>query len=906
MTKLTVFRDKCMPGIGAHTTPSEVESTLAFPMPEALTERPEKSDLHFALGLLHDRETGEVSARQYRVNKDGFQRLAEHGLEWRLHWLAVDIDRNSHAPLSPALTDELKRTQLSNEQRAILDACTTSGLGTPYAHWATKGGWRALWPVLQPVRVASSDEYEAAKARIAEIISNLSAAGLDGRDGLQVDPVCKEPNRLYRMANVIREGVATWEQDYMVLSGGVHIFDGSSAIPVSVHPATAITTSQQDQAGRAPRSQRQTEASATLRTCHTSIDEFRSLFDCLPGSMQHRVRRWIEEGHWKGCERLAATREGQRQSGLFRLARDTQRAVNVGVLPPSAMEAVRTSARQSGLPEEEIRHDIERKAREVREEAPDIGFILRRFGSTEIDSHPPGNSIIRPAVEGPEESTLPTDTLPPALLRYAEAVSHTYQVSIELVVVQILALIAASMLRAVRIRITPAWSENVNLWFALLSDTGERKSAVYREVHEPFAAWLSDELDTWKVASRAVRDELAIIDNQIERVRKPSKRDGAGLEGYEPNRAQDVEKLKDLHEQRLKVENKMPPSPDIVIQDATMEAIVERAEHTDGIIYLSNTEGSLFSTVSGRRYGSGNSAPVVDVLLKAKSSESYGYDRRSTNRPEKRIYIPQLDAVALQVVQPPAFRQALEVPFLRDVGFLARWLVVRVPSRVGYRPLVNEPIPPASRTWYRTLIGDLLRRFRVSRAETVELRLSPQAATLFKEDIYTNNEAQMRPDGLLRHAKDIGNRAHATIAQLAAVLHIAEHGPSGVSIELGEPTLQRARRLGQWFLDQTLDTLNPKPDVGSGSVAEFVAANVQHEPGEQLDVRDAYVAYKAWHDAVRSPATPLLSNTGGAFTKELKKALGVRDQRALSKSSGGARKIPEFRLVKVPAPGGAP
>ena len=173
----------------------DVHSEELIPLEEAITQQ-WKSDRHFsAYRILED---DEVCAR---INKAAVASIEHSGFHMCQTMMVLDMDFPDHATWAQM---GLKQSDVYEEFSAWCD-CLEGDLAQ-VANWrwwySTKGGWRVIWVLNQPVNVKVSEQHT------QWFIKTLADSGFP------VDPKCFDWTRLFRLPCVNRDGHRTEEQSY--------------------------------------------------------------------------------------------------------------------------------------------------------------------------------------------------------------------------------------------------------------------------------------------------------------------------------------------------------------------------------------------------------------------------------------------------------------------------------------------------------------------------------------------------------------------------------------------------------------------------------------------------------------------------------------------------------------------
>lgn len=116
-------------------------------------------------------------------------------------WLDVDTER--HGWCAEQRADVGAVLEALEVERAAIESAVEAGLPRPRALYATRGGWRLVYVLAEPIPTAEMRPF------IRGLIQRAKDAGLAG-----VDEACSDPTRIMRLPNVVRDGVATWTEPY--------------------------------------------------------------------------------------------------------------------------------------------------------------------------------------------------------------------------------------------------------------------------------------------------------------------------------------------------------------------------------------------------------------------------------------------------------------------------------------------------------------------------------------------------------------------------------------------------------------------------------------------------------------------------------------------------------------------
>lgn len=382
-----------------------------------------------------------------------------------------------------------------------------------------------------------------------------------------------------------------------------------------------------------------------------------------------------------------------------------------------------------------------------------------------------------------ETPPYPVHALPEKLAEYSSQVAESLQVPVDLPAQLCLSVISAATARVAEIQITQDWREPLNLYVAAILPSGQRKSAVFREITRPL--------------------------ERAERERQHGQAQGA---------------------RRL------------LVDDVTPEQLATLLAANRGRIALMSPEGGVFDMMAGRYSGG---IPNLDVYLKGHAGDTIRIDRKDkegeiivnpclsvalTIQPEI------LKAMALQ----PGFRgRGLLARFLysyptsllghRKIGTKP----VNLETRDHFYKLVKGLLE-----WRDEIDADLPQT-------AIKLRLDSEAETVFKSYCETI-ELSLAPDGDLSLIGDWGGKLTGAVARIAGILHLSEFQKEALNISVPAITLQNAIAIGDYLRGHALlafDAMGIDPAIeGARRILEWVSRNSI----ESFSERELFQDTKGW------------------------------------------------------------
>jgi hypothetical protein len=316
-----------------------------------------------------------------------------------------------------------------------------------------------------------------------------------------------------------------------------------------------------------------------------------------------------------------------------------------------------------------------------------------------------------------------------------------------------------------QILVRPGYAEQTNLWIVPFMPSGNRKSPVFAEVIAPLLDWehkraQQDRIDRahWQAQRDMEEIELKDLKNSAAK----------GKEG----RSSSDDRIKAIGLQEKLETEKKPKITKLIADDITPEKAVTVLDEQDGVLAVMSAEGASLLANAGGRYNNG--IPNLDNLLKGHNGDTIIVDRGS--REGEQIRRPYLTITVSP--QPVVARAWGEMESFVQRGGAARILACFPASNVGYRTLINRPLPDQARADWGDLLTTILDLTPPQGGDAdghripCQLVLAPRALALW-EAFAHDVEAMLRPGGDLESLEGWGSKAPGAAARIAGLLHIA-------------------------------------------------------------------------------------------------------------------------------------
>lgn len=381
----------------------------------------------------------------------------------------------------------------------------------------------------------------------------------------------------------------------------------------------------------------------------------------------------------------------------------------------------------------------------------------------------------------PAPPSFPIGVLPDWLGDWIAAEAVATQTPPELAAVAAIGAIAACTTGRMWFEPRTGWKEPACLYLCAIAAPGERKSAVVSAATQP----LHEAEET--LANQVIPDQIAARAEQASRERAVAD----ARKELDPNDPATAENLASASSALAEV--RIPPTPVLLVEDATPEALVQLAAEQGGVAIIS-AEGGVFEVMGGRYRADGTGS--LEIYLKAHAGE-FHRERRVGREGHT---VQSLCFTLVFAIQPDVLASLAANPKLNGRGLLARFGFVLPESPVGRRTIRPEPVSPAIAGAYAANLGMIAEElYRLPMSATI--RFSPEA-----DDILAAYEAEIEPrldprTGDLAHMTGWASKLAGLTVRFAGLIHVAEFGATG---EVNEQHMLAAVELGRFFTEHAL------------------------------------------------------------------------------------------------------
>lgn len=440
----------------------------------------------------------------------------------------------------------------------------------------------------------------------------------------------------------------------------------------------------------------------------------------------------------------------------------------------------------------------------------------------------------------------PLDQLPPVIANFAISQARTTKIAVDTAVLAAISGLFACISRRSRVRVGGTHMEVPVWWLAVALPSGERKTAILKGATRALFTRQAELMKVFDLQLRDWKNEMAIIDSQIQRLTKECGKDNI-------DNARNREAILTLERERDR--KPRPPSPRITVGDATVQAILRDMSEQAGAGYLITDEGGLFRDLADPKSGVKN----YDGMLQGHSGTTIDHSRIT----RERVFIAVAILNIFIFLQPNLLDEMLRNKQFRAKGFQARFLPIYPKSMVGRRDYEDIRPDAEAEQAFGTVVFNL---FDVGEGEIV-YTIEGEALAVWKE-FHDRIEHEQAPGGRLNHIADWASKQAGNVARLAMLLHAVEarntqpRAVSRLAVERAVAIADRYLIPHALYAFRNVDVPVAKeaPDADQ-LIEEFIAAKLTLRPGTPVLRNDVYLAYVDFVEA--RGATPRSKNALG-------------------------------------------
>lgn len=384
-----------------------------------------------------------------------------------------------------------------------------------------------------------------------------------------------------------------------------------------------------------------------------------------------------------------------------------------------------------------------------------------------------------------EPPPVPIDILPTMVARYIQALADSIRAEPEMGILPVLAAAGAALMGKIEIQVKQRYVETVNLFTAVVAESGEGKSPFLSAIFGPL--WEREETERKRFEEQSIANDArrGLLESDEKRLKKEwgAKKDDDDKDKVEELYRGVVEELRSLDGK----------APRRLTSDVTPERIAGLMAENDGRITLVSPEGGPFKIMAGQY---SKASAIIDTYTKAWRGEPIRIDRQSGDP----IIVDDPCLTMCIALQPIVLQKLPNKSLLKAEGLLPRFLFLCPRSVLGSRPATLETpgVSDDDRLPYEKLITRLLDLKVREEGKPDRLTLSPEAERIFTEfELWL--EPQLGETGSLRAIHEWGVKLTANTLRMAALFHVLDRVDEGENhlSPISEEAMTEAVRLAK-------------------------------------------------------------------------------------------------------------
>ncbi|GAB6145010.1 YfjI family protein [Desulfocicer niacini] len=466
----------------------------------------------------------------------------------------------------------------------------------------------------------------------------------------------------------------------------------------------------------------------------------------------------------------------------------------------------------------------------------------------------------------------PIEALPTWLKEFVKAGSHSIQVPLDAVAMQVLACLAVASQRKFEIRLKDNYEETLSIYIITVMRPGTRKSAAFKLTCKPITDHDVRHYEIFKKSLSAKENEL----ERIEMMRKKAEKKYLEAIGTDEERSlKEVADKLFTEKEACKRATKEPPR--LLVDDITPESFTTELYNNNGKLACLAPEGDFVNNLTSNRYSSG---PNYSNLLKASGGETI-----QVNRKDRTEFIARPAFTFGLYFQPALLKKTFANPEVRGRGLWGRIFFCIPKDTLGHRIANPASIPKEIHETYNYNILKLLKLKDNEESEPKLITLSKNSGKQW-DDFFVAVEKTMRETGKYSHMTDWVGKLNGHTSKIVALLHLAENVDTtdGWKQPVNAATMRNAIKIGKYLLKHAEVALTPtEPKIKE---AEYVWKKIKESDRKMMTSSEIHQLTK------------------GHFTNidELKAALKTLCDKGYLYESKGVRPPGKSNRGRKPAP----
>jgi|GEM_PF-1218014 len=422
----------------------------------------------------------------------------------------------------------------------------------------------------------------------------------------------------------------------------------------------------------------------------------------------------------------------------------------------------------------------------------------------------------------------PIEALTPWHRVFVEELAAFSQVHPDMPAMLSLASLSTACAGRFHVEVRDGYTETLNLFVAVVMDSGDRKSGVFKACCAPLRTIEAELLARARPAIVAAKQREQILEARLDYLRKKiAKEDDDTARGQleldAVNAAKGLDGLPRIIEPRLLADDITPQALGILLQSCGEQ------------IGVFAPEGGIFKTLGGR-YSDG--VADLDLVLKSHGGEPVTVDRvsRGTVQLEHPLVTFGL------TIQPRVLKDLAATPGAIELGFAGRFLYSLPGSEVGKRAAMAPPMSGEGAIEYANKVRTLLAA-RVPGQTTDPIRMSPEALAV-RDAFHDEIEPRLTPgagDLAVPGVKEWARKLLGAMARLAGILHCCKNAEP-TSVPISGQTATEAVLLSKYLLEHARAAFLTMGTDIEIERAKLVLDWIRRKGCSQFSQRDLYQA----------------------------------------------------------------
>lgn len=420
-----------------------------------------------------------------------------------------------------------------------------------------------------------------------------------------------------------------------------------------------------------------------------------------------------------------------------------------------------------------------------------VAAVQKWLGLKPASSNPPYEWDLPIPMDEVRTPEIPASLLPGIYGEFAHDLADAAELPEAMTVMATLGVLSAVCAKHFVVSPNPDWNEPVNLFILQALPPANLKSMVLKSAIAPIDIWEVNQKLAMETEIRQAQSTRRNQESQIQSLRAKAAKCS--------NKIDQTRMFNEVTELEMQLVA-IPVPPQIYVNDVTPETLATVVVEQNGRLAIISDEGGIFEVMAGL-YNKGHAN--YDILLKGIDGGRVRL-RRQTREVDVCPYLTMS-----MIVQPQILQNMGEKKAFQGRGLLERFLYVLPQSRLGHRSLDATPMSETVRRKYKdaiTLLLELQPQIDHHGVETPRTLTLDDAARLHWQDFRHEVEVGLRPDGKLSGCLGWGGKIAGFTLRIAALMHIAAHGPSKAKISID--TMDRAVQMARLLVDHALAAFN--------------------------------------------------------------------------------------------------